>query len=60
MYKDITQMKDVFILFLVLFLCVMQYQVYTLKTNLNEVVQILEDGFEINVEISGSIAGVQK
>jgi hypothetical protein len=38
----------------------MQYQVYTLKTNLNEVVQILEDGFEINVEISGSIAGVQK
>jgi hypothetical protein len=59
MYKDITQMKDVFILFLVLFLCVMQYQVYTLKTNLNEVVQILEDGFEINIEVSGEI-GIQK
>jgi hypothetical protein len=37
----------------------MQYQVYTLKTNLNEVVQILEDGFEINIEVSGEI-GIQK
>lgn len=60
MYKDISQMKDVFILGLVFTLCVMQYQVYTLNTNLNKVVQILEDGFDVNVEISGSIAGGQK
>ena len=60
MYKDITKMKDVFILGLVFILCVMQYQVYTLNTNLNKVVQILEDGFDVNVEISGSIAGGQK
>ena len=60
MYKDITKMKDAFILGLVFTLCVMQYQVYTLNTNLNKVVQILEDGFDVNVEISGSIAGGQK
>ena len=60
MYKDISQMKDVFILGLVFILCVMQYQVYTLNTNLNKVVELLQEGFEINVEVSGEITGVQK
>ena len=60
MYKDISQMKDAFILGLVFTLCVMQYQVYTLNTNLNKVVELLQEGFEINVEVSGEITGVQK
>lgn len=60
MYKDISQMKDVFILGLVFILCVMQYEVYTLNTNLNKVVELLQEGFEINVEVSGEITGVQK
>lgn len=60
MYKDISKMKDAFILALVFTLCVMQYQVYTLNTNLNKVVELLQEGFEINVEVSGEITGVQK
>ena len=60
MYKDISKMKDVFILGLVFTLCVMQYEVYTLNTNLNKVVELLQEGFEINVEVSGEITGVQK
>lgn len=60
MYKDISKMKDAFILALVFTLCVMKYQVYTLNTNLNKVVELLQEGFEINVEVSGEITGVQK
>ena len=60
MYKDISKMKDAFILGLVFTLCVMQYEVYTLNTNLNKVVELLQEGFEINVEVSGEITGVQK
>lgn len=60
MYKDISKMKDSFILGLVFTLCVIQYQVYTLNYNLNKVVELLQEGFEINVEVSGEITGVQK
>lgn len=60
MYKDITQMKDAFILGLVFTLCVMQYEVYTLNSNLHKVVETLQEGFEINVEVSGTVTGVQK
>lgn len=60
MYKDISKMKDSFILGLVFTLCVMQCQVYTLNANLNKVVELLQEGFEINVEVTGEITGIQK
>lgn len=60
MYKDISKMKDAFILVLVFTLCVIQYEVYTLNSNLHNVVELLQEGFEINVEVDGSIIGVQK